>query len=1026
MIQNLRETMITALLFAILFIPTGAHAQSQTVTGKVTVQSTGEPLPGANIVIKGTTQGTISGANGDFTITADAGQILAVSFLGFVPVDVVVRQGETVVNVEMVEDASYLSEVVVTGALGIDRAAREVGSGTQVLSDEYFNQGRTVNPFFGLTSKVAGLRINMYDSKTDPQVRITLRGNRSLSRTSGIDGRGANEPIYVVDGVPIPTISRLNPNDIESITVLKGANAAALYGSEGVNGAIMITTRQGKRGSGEIRFSNTTTFSNVFLLPPAQTRYGQGNNGVYDPEQYESWGPEFDGTMRDFGLPLPDGTQPQLRYAAPGKDNRLGLFQTGINVQNDISFSGGDERSTYFLSLQDVSIKGIIPDDESRRTGIRFNGSRKLGKLNTAYNINYVRFRNEMTPDGPWIGAYRYPANFDFGMVENWQDPLSPGNPLNYFTSSGSWLRNPYFLIGSIRNESKQETLNGKLEFDYQLTPWMKAIYRVGLYSLNTATRNTTRKFEAPGTRNTNGSVSDGSERYTRLNSDVMLILEKEFDKISTRLLLGQNVRMDDQKETSIGASNLLYPDVFNPGSRIGELNGSSSISRYRSSAVYGEFTAGYDRYLFVTFTGRNDWVSVLNPENRSYFYPGVSASFIFNEAITSLRDSRFLNFGKLFASWNKTGNVTLSPYQLNNSYSQSNGFPFGNLSGFLPSLTNPNPNIKPEFVTSYETGFQLSFLDSRLHFEGSYVYSDSKGQIFNATTSRATGYNTARVNAGRLTNSIVELTLDGEVISRNDFQWDLGFTFSYIDTQVRELYEGLSNINNFRQSYAVIGERFPTLLVSDYERDSEGRVVVDATTGDPVIAADNTTLGTLVPPYMMGVHTHLQFKGFSIGAQFDARTGGWLYSEIVPAMYAAGTDPRTVEYNREPFIWPNSVVETSPGVFSPNTEFTTSSGGRAFWSKQGEVQINTAAKSDFLKLRELNITYSIPVAALNWQRVVREASIGLVGTNLFIIRHKDNKYGDPEYLYNNTDGYLSFRHVPPYRTYGFNLNVTL
>src|SRR5690606_31528388 len=466
----------------------------------------------------------------------------------------------------LTEDALWLGEFVITGALGIDRSAREIGAGAQVVSNKNLNQGKTVNPVFGLTSKVAGLRINMYDSKVDPQMQITMRGSRSLSRTAGIDGRGANEPIYVVDGIPIPSISRLNPNDIESITVLKGANAAALYGSEGVNGAIMITTKKGAHNRGEVQFSNATTFSNVYLLPPAQKKFGQGNNGIYDPVQYESWGPKFDGTMKDFGLPLPDGTQPQLRYAAHEKANRLDLFQPGVNLQNDISFSGGNDNSTYFMSVQDVSIKGIIPDDESRRTGFRFDGSRKIGKLNTAYNINYIRFKKNTTPDGPWVGAYRYPANFDFDMVKDWKNPISPGNPLNYFTSQGSWLRNPYFLIGSIRDEMKQQTLNGKLELDYQITPWIKALYRIGLYSVAEETRSTTRKFEAPGTRNTNGSVTDGNNNYTRINSDIMLMFNKDFDKISTRLLLGQNTRIDERKTTSLGASNLLYPDVFNPG----------------------------------------------------------------------------------------------------------------------------------------------------------------------------------------------------------------------------------------------------------------------------------------------------------------------------------------------------------------------------------------------------------------------------------------------------------------------------
>lgn len=1024
MIRILPQSRLILTLFLTLlaFIP--AFSQDNTVRGRV-FEEAGTALAGANIIIKGSSRGVTADANGTFAIAANLGETLVISFVGYQPQEVPVSASNDL-EIRLELDANLLQELVVTGALGIERSAREVGSGTQHISNKQLNQGRTVNPIFGMASKVAGLRVNMYDSKVDPHVQINMRGSRSLSRTSGIDGRGANEPLYVVDGVPIPSISRLNPNDIESITVLKGANAAALYGSEGVNGAIMITTRRGHEDRGEVQFSHTTTFSNVFLLPPAQTKYGQGNNGVYDPLQYESWGPEFDGTMRDFGPALPDGSQPQLLYAAPSKDNRLNLFQTGVNVQNDISFSGGNDKSTYFLSAQNVAIKGVIPDDKSRRTGFRFNGSRQIGKLKTSYNINYVNFHRNTTPDGPWIGAYRYPANFDFDMVKDWENPMSPGNPLNYFTSQGSWLRNPYFLIGSIRDDLKQHNLNGKLELEYKLAPWAKVIHRTGLYNLNEQTRSTTRKFEAPGTRNTNGSVTDGTNTYTRVNSDLMLMLSKDFNKFTTSLLVGHNLRTDERKTTTIGASNLLYSDLFNQGSRIGELSGGSALTQYRSTAVYGEMTVGYNNYLFVSFTGRNDWVSVLSPENRSYFYPGVSTSFVFNEAIKGLQESSFLSHGKIFASLNKTGNVTLAPYQLNNSYSQLNGFPFGGLSGFVPSSTSPNADIKPEFVTSFEAGVQLGFFDDRVHLEGSYVYSDSRGQIFNASTSRATGYSSARVNAGRLTNNIIELVVNGDLIDAPTLKWNVGFTFTYINNQVKELYEGLTSINNFRQSYAVIGERYPTLLASDYKRDPQGRVVVDANTGDPIVATENTTLGTLVPPYQMGISSLLQFKGFSVSAQFDWRMGGWLYSEIVPAMYAAGTDPRTAEYNREPFIWPNSVIETASGVYTPNTELTTSSGGRAFWSKQGEVQINTAAKSDFFKLRELSIAYTLPASALGWQNVFRSATVGLVGNNLFIVRHKDNKYGDPEYLYNNTDGYLSFRQVPPYRTYGFTVNVTI
>src|SRR5690606_19949168 len=246
------------------------------------------------------------------------------------------------------------------------------------------------------------------------------------------------------------------------------------------------------------------------------------------------------------------------------KHNRLDLFQTGIDVQNDNAYAGGNDKSTDFLSAQNVSIKGAITDDKSRRTDIRFNVSHQIGELKTSYNINYVNFHRNTTPDGPWIGAYRYPANFNFDMVKDWENPMSPGNPLNYFTSQGSWLRNPYFLIGSIRDDLKQHNLNGKLELEYKLSPWAKVIHRTGLYNVNEQTRSTTRKFEAPGTRNTNGSVTDGTNTYTRVNSDLMLMLSKDFNKFTTWLLVGHNLRADDRKTTTIGASNLLYSDLFN------------------------------------------------------------------------------------------------------------------------------------------------------------------------------------------------------------------------------------------------------------------------------------------------------------------------------------------------------------------------------------------------------------------------------------------------------------------------------
>ncbi|GGW46247.1 SusC/RagA family TonB-linked outer membrane protein [Arenibacter certesii] len=1012
------------LQFLILISVTIAHAQKIHVNGLVLDAYNDMPLPGATVQSLNGASSTVTDFDGKFRMYALPGQSLVVRYLGFKEQVFTVPTDESLITIVLEEDVTQLLGVEVTGALGITRSAKELGSSSQIVMSEDLNQGRAVNPIFGLASKVAGLRINRYDSKVDPAAQIVLRGTRSLQRGRGIDGRSNNEPIYVVDGVPIPSIGRLNPNDIESITVLKGANAAALYGSEGVNGAIMIITKTGKTGKGVISYSNTTTFSDVYFLPEAQTTYGPGFNGVYSPTTFESWGPAFDGSLKPFGNPLPNGNQPMVTYSAPPSDNRLNLFDTGVHVQNDISFSGGDDISTYFLSAQHVKQTGVIPKDENNRTNLRFNGTRNFGKLRTAYSINFIQNKKDITPDGPWISAYRYPANFDYSLIKDWESPNSPGNPNNYFIPNGGWYRNPYFLIDNIRNQSAQQVLNGKIELNYDLAPWAEVMYRAGFYSNTDEIRNYTRKFEAEGTRNTLGSVDDGSLFYRRFNSDLVLNLKKEIGDFDTRLLLGHNLRTDYRKSQNISASNLLYSDIINPESRAGELGGGSSITEQRSFGVYGEWVTGYKDYAYITFTGRNDWNSTLSRAQRSYFYPGVSASFIVSEAIPSLRNSGKLSFAKIYGSWNRTGNVTLVPYQLNNAYSQSNGFPFGNNVGFLPSLTNPNPDIEPEFVTSYEVGMQLGLFDQQVKLEATYVYSDSDGQISNANVSSATGYNAMLVNSGRMTNNIIELSVSGDIIKNSDINWNLGVNYSYTKNVVKELYGDSPFRQNFRQSYAFVGEQFPSLWVSDYQRDPNGNVVVDGQTGDPIIAVDNTLLGPMVPPHMLGINSTFTYGNLSLGLQFDGRMGAWFYSETIPSMFEFGTHPLTTKYNREPFVWPGSVIEIAPGEYVQNTDLNTSSGGKEFWSRQGSVQRNTAAKADFFKLREVNLSYRLPESILGNQELFRSVSLGVVASNLFVITHSSNNIGDPEYLYNSTDGYYSFRQIPPMRNIGLTLNV--
>ncbi|WP_018476452.1 SusC/RagA family TonB-linked outer membrane protein [Pontibacter roseus] len=1011
--------MFKRLLASVILILTviGVSAQDLAVSGQVVEQESGAALPGVTVRVKESNQGTTTNTDGAFQIKVNQGQVLVFSYVGYASQEVPVNGNAGSLKVQLQPGSTQLSEVVVTGALGIKRPARELGTSSEQLNTAELNQGKIVNPILGLASKVAGLRINMFDSKVDPDVQVNLRGIRSHT--------GNNAPLYVVDGVPIPDINRLNPNDIESINVLKGANAAAVYGSDGVNGVLMITTKKGRAGTQVVNFSNTTTFEQVSRLPEQQTEFGQGINGVYDPLQYQSWGPRFDGTMRPVGPVLPDGGQWQLPYEA-NKDGRKAFFNTGFTTQNDLSFSGGDDKTTYYFSLQDVLTKGIIEGDKNRRSGARFNGSRSFGKLSTSYNLNYVFNKNDVTPSEPWSTVYRLPASIPYDGIHDWEN--APYASPNYWFSTNQ--PNPYFNAANRRNVTEQQTLTGNIELDYEVASWVNVIYRLGLYNRSADARETTGKYTytTPGRTNIPGSVNDASTDFRRLNSDLILNMHKDFGKFSTRLLLGNNLRTDDSKSVNLSASALVVPGLYNPDNRTGQLAGASSVRQRRQVAAYGEFTAGYSNFLFLTFTGRHESVSVLNPENRDYFYPGVSSSFVFSDAIPALQNSSLLSFGKVYASYNKTGNVVVEPYQLQNVYSQSNGFPYGNLPGFSLGTSDANPNLKPEFVTSFEAGTQLSFFQNRLNLEAAYVHARTTDGTILADISAGTGFTSAWVNAFQASNEIIELNLDGDVIRSGHLVWNVGANFTHIKSEVQEIYGGIDQLFHFRQNYLIVGKPYNSYLFTDYRRDPEGRIIVDLATGNPKGTSELYYGGTGTPPYQLGLNTSLQYKGFQLGAQFDWRMGAVVYTEAAARMISDGTSPLTTQYGREAFVIPNSVIETAPGVFTPNNEIQTK-GDRNYWANfVAPVQSNYAVSADFFKLRELSLGYTLPAAWLGGQNLVKGATIGLVGRNLFSIWAKDNFYNDPEFVYagGSSEGYMSWRHLPPTRVIGFNVNVTL
>jgi TonB-linked SusC/RagA family outer membrane protein len=1006
------------MMFCLVCQVVAALAQDAPLTGQLLDSETGSPLAKATLQYVNKNIRTVTGEDGQFSIAYYPGEVLMITHTGYKPHQMVVRKGQPFLRLSLDPNPKELTEVVVTGALGLRRAAREQATSSKVLNTAAINQGKPVNPILGLASKVAGLRINMFDSKVDPDVQINLRGIRSHS--------GSNAPLYVVDGVPVPAINRINPNDIESINVLKGANAAAVYGSEGVNGVLIITTKKGRVGQQQLRYSNTTMFESVSRLPEQQDRFGNGLNGVYNPTQYQSWGPEYDGSMKPVGVVLPDGSQWELPYSAV-KDGRRDFFETGITTQNDISLSGGDAVSTYFLSLQDVITKGIIDGDKNRRTGVRLNASRKFGKLKTGFTVNYVFNKNDVTPSEPWSTVYRLPANLPLKEVQDWRN-TPYANPNFWFSTNQP---NPYFNVDNQRNLTKQQTLNASLQLEYPVTRWLELIYRAGLYNRVENIHNTVGKFSytTAGRTDIAGSVSDGSANFTRLNSDLMLNFHKKIGRFTNRLILGNNLRADDTKEINISASALVVPDLFNPGNRTGQLGGSSSVTQYRQTAIFGEFTTGFDDYLFLTLTGRNEWVSVLNPDANSYFYPGAGLSFIFSEAIPAIRQSKIISYGKLYTSLNRTGNVSgIAPYALNNTYSQTNGFPFGTLPGFSLGTTYPNFNMKPEFVNSFEVGTQVGLFDNRLKAELTYAHSMSSDGIVETEIPGSTGYSAALVNAFKVANDIVEVDISGDIIRNRKLRWNLGATLYHMKNEVKEIYGELDALFTFRQNYVIVGQPYNTFMFRDYRRDDMGRIIVDATTGNPVGTNELYIAGTGTPPWQLGFHTSLDVGNFHLGAQFDWRMGAIMYSEAANRMISDGTSPLTVKYNRQPFIIPNSSIETADGKYVENTSVYTAGDRNYFANFVAPVQSNYAVPADFFKLRELVISYNLPSKFLGKQGVLKDASISLVGRNLFSIWHSKNIYNDPEFVYagGSSEGYLSWRHLPPTRMVGFSINLGL
>lgn len=1021
-------------LFFVLFVLAGAStlwAQTKVITGTVTSAVEGEgAIPGVSVFVKGTTIATSTDVNGKYSLTVpEDATTLVFSFIGMKQQEVNIA-GRSVVNCVMESDVVGLSEVVVT-ALGIKREKREITYQTQKVDNAELAAAQPTRAGSALAGKVAGLQINVQDNSVNPTTQIILRGLRSISSD--------NQALVVIDGViaSLGAFDDLNPNDIADLSILKGATAAALYGSNAANGAIVVTTKKGQAGEKiTVGINASYTAEKVAYMPRFQSKYGTGWEGAYDAVENTNWGPRFDGTLRQIGPTWPDGTYQAVPYA-PVKDNLLAFFNTGNNFNNTIYLSGSHESSKFYVSVGDQRATGVVPDDSYQRNTVRVNASKKVGKVELSLNSSY--FKDETDQVGGTIGDQDRPlywfllntsANIPLSRYKDWRNDLY-ASPDGYYNA---YYQNPYWAVGTNRDNQKTNRLNGNVQASWDALSWLNITGRIGTNTYWTNRKNwRAAQTYDPVLQPSAGAVSSFVEDYESQSSevieDLLMTGSFEFGNFSLKAILGGSNYNYIYRSSKIRADNLSIPDFYDISNGTGTPTVEADASQEVNFGFFGDFTLGYNDYLFFNFSGRNDWTSTLAKGNNNYFYPGFGVSFVLTDAIDALKNNDILSYAKLTAS-NSTVYNDLSPYRINETYSKHTSFPFGSVNGFVLSGTSVDANIKKEKLNTTEFGANLGLFRSRIMIDASYFMTATTDLITFTTPSVASGSTSFLTNIGSLKGSGWELSVGGSIIKGKNLTWDANLNYSTETTVVKEIYEGLDEVavGAWAQYgvYAIVDMPYPQLKANTYVRDPKGRLVIDPATGFPKQNAALEPMGRTTPKHIFGLNTSLKAFGFALSTTIDYRTGHVFYSQGQDTMEFTGRSMESVSANRQDFVIPNSVIETSPGVFVENTNIPVQNGRQSYWTDTyNDVKENYVIDATALKIRELALTYTLP-STLMKNTPLQKVSVGLIARNLYTLLPAENAFSDPEFnnSNSNTIGVGGYFQMPPTRSFGVNLNI--
>jgi TonB-linked SusC/RagA family outer membrane protein len=1063
----------------LLFIALHTIAQNRTVTGTVTAREDGLPVPGVTVRLKGTNTGTQTDANGRYSIDVPAtAATLEFSSIGYVTKEVEVGAVNNI-NVILETDTRQLGEVVIT-ALGVSRERKALGYSATTVGSEEITRASPANLVGGLEGKMAGVDISTTSGAPGGSTKVVLRGFSSIA--------GNNQPLYVIDGVPVnnsrpgsaaPSRSigdleenfdfgnaanDINPTDIESVSILKGAGATSLYGSRGANGVILITTKKGKAGGAfKVDFASAASFSDVSVVPKYQDKFGQGWDGQFILSENGNWGPPLDGVLRPWGA-IVNNSQ-LLKPFSFVNDNYRNAFDIGSEFNNTISLSGGNESSAFHLSYGNVTSNGMMPTDNDsyRRNSLSLGGATSYKKFSASAAINYVgkntRFVQVGQGDGG-IGANFYedvlqiPVDIPISDLEDYKNLYF--NVDNYYTP---FAENPYYSLHENGSRFKSDRAYGNFDLKLKTTDWLTLQFQQGADLTNGVDKIWHAKnAPSPGswTDGANvegfqrqadaGNLVEGSEKYFEYDSKLHFLVKKIFNpKWDIEGLAGLNYNDRGYRTLYSSVEDLTIPGFYNISNTLNSPETVETQTHRRLIGTYGTATLGYSGFAYLTLSARNDWSSTLPQGKNSYFYPSANLALVVSDAL-DLTDKGITMF-KLRASWGQTGNDT-SPYRVDNILKSTIvpvrgggttiNFPVNGVSGFSISNTLNNGDLKPEISTEMELGTEIKLFEDRFGLDFAYYNKLSNNQILPIDAAPSSGYKFLIVNFGKVRNRGIELALSGQPVkSTAGFNWNMAYTFTRNRNKVLELPEGLEQVV-IEEAYdakmlAKVGQPLGVFEAPVAKKDPNGNIIVNQSNGLAVPAEGDSFYGTAQRDFTMGLTNTFSFMGISLGATLDWRKGGVFYSGTADLMNFVGSDRRTTYNDRKPFIIPNSVKEnvTSAGTTYTENTIPVSETSVDDYFYQGTNKAlayeHVILDKSFVKLRELTLSYDLPKSISTKLRADR-VTITAFGRNLVTWLPKGNRIIDPEVSNYGNDldsEFGEFRTGPSTRFFGTSLKVS-